>query len=187
MPLSSAVILLYILMVTVLSGLSFRTLLRNLLYLSVALIVPYLFGLVFSICGALFDTGGFSAQSINLPAIALKFGRLILLGHIASIYMYTTPFGRIVGMLNRLLTPVKRCGAPVRDYLKILLCIRKELPNAVKRSRDTVARWRDPTGTVKRRSLKSKIEGMANVIVSQILQSFQEIERIQRLIDETDC
>ncbi|MGE5613706.1 MAG: hypothetical protein ACM3XR_04810, partial [Bacillota bacterium] len=40
---------------------------------------------------------------------------------------------------------------------------------------------------VKRRSLKSKIEGMANVIVSQILQSFQEIERIQRLIDETDC
>ena len=76
---------------------------------------------------------------------------------------------------------------PVRDYLKILLCIRKELPNAVKRSRDTVARWRDPAGTVQRRSLKSKIEGMANVIVSQILQSFQEIERIQRLIDETDC
>ena len=187
MPLSLAVILLYILLVTVFSGLSFRILLRNLLYLSVALIIPYLFGLIFSICDALFEPGGFSARSINFPAIALKFGRLILLGHIASIYMYTTPFGQIVGMLNRLLAPVKRCGVPVRDYLKILICIRTELPNAIKRSRDTVARWRDPAGTVKRRSLKSKIEGMANVIVSQILQSFQEIERIQRLIDETDC
>jgi energy-coupling factor transport system permease protein len=187
MPLSFAVILLYILLITVLSGLSFRILLRILLYLSVALIVPYLFGLIFSICGVLFEPGGFSFGSINFPAIALKFGRLILLGYIGSIYMYTTPFGRIVGMLNRLFTPVKRCGAPVRDYLKILICIRTELPNAIKRSRDTLARWRDPAGTVKRRSLKSKIEGMANVIVSQILQSFQEIERIQRLIDETDC
>ena len=185
--LSLAVILLYILLVTVLSGLSFRILLRNLLYLSVALIVPYLFGLIFSMCGALFDPGGFSFGSINFPAIALKFGRLILLGHIASIYMYTTPFRRIVGMLNRLLTPVKRCGVPVRDYLKILICIRMELPNAIKRGRDTVASWRDPAGTAKRRSPKSKMEGMANIIVSQILQSFQEIERIQKLIDETDC
>ncbi len=187
MPLSFAVILLYILLVTVLSGLSFRILLRNLLYLSVALIIPYLFGLIFSICGALFDPGGFSFGSINFPAVALKFGRLILLGHIGSIYLYTTPFGLIVGMLNRLLTPVKRCGVPVRDYLKILICIRTELPNAIKRSRDTITRWSGPAGTVKRRSLKSKIEGMANVIVSQILQSFQEIERIQRLIVETDC
>ncbi len=186
MPFSFAVILLYVLLVTVLSGLSFRILLRNLLYLSVALIVPYLFGLIFSICGALFVPGSFSLRSIHFPAIALKFGRLILLGHIASIYMYTTPFGQIVGMLNRLLTPVKRCGVPVRDYLKILICIRTELPNAIKRGRDTVARWRDPSGTVKRRSLKSKIEGMADVIVSQILQSFQEIDRIQKLIDETD-
>ncbi len=187
MPLSFTVILLYILLITVLSSLSFRILLRNLLYLTVALIVPYLFGLIFSICGVLFDPGGFSAWNINFPAIALKFGRLILLGHIASIYMYTTPFERIVRMLNRLFTPVKRCGVPVTDYLKILICIRTELPNAIKRGRDTVARWRDPDGTVTRRSLKSKIEGMADVIVSQILQSFQEIERIQRLIDETDC
>jgi energy-coupling factor transport system permease protein len=187
MPFSFAVILLYILLVTVLSSLSFRILLRNLLYLSVALIVPYLFGLIFSICSALFEPGGFSFGNINFPAIALKFGRLILLGHIGSIYMYTTPFGLIVGMLNRLLTPLKRIGAPVSDYLKILICIRTELPNAVKRGRDTVARWRDPDGTVTRWSLKRKIEGMANVIVSQILQSFQEIERIQRLIAETDC
>ena len=186
-PLGFAVILLYILLVTVFSGLSFRILLRNLLYLSVALIVPYLFGFIFSIGGALLNPGGFSVEGIDFPAIALKFGRLILLGHMGSIYMYTTPFGRIVGMLNKLLTPVQRCGAPVRDYLKILICIRAELPNAIKRSRDTVARWRDPAGTVKRRSLKSKIEGMAHIIASQILQSFQEIERIQRLIDETDC
>ena len=186
LPLSLAVILLYILLVTVFSGLSFRVLLRNLLYLSIALIVPYLFGLIFSICGALFDSGRFSFGSIYFPEIALKFGRLILLGHIASIYMYTTPFGRIVGMLNRLLTPVKSFGAPVKDYLKILICIRTELPSAIKRGRATVARWRDPAETVKRRSLKHKIEGMANLIVSQILQSFQEIERIQKLIDETD-
>ncbi len=187
MPLSLAVILLYILLVTFLSGLSFRILLRNLLYLSIALIVPYLFGLIFSICSALFNPGGFSFGSINFPAIVLKFGRLILLGHIGSIYLYSTPFGLIVGMLNRLLTPVKRCGAPVIDYLKILICIRTELPSVIKRSRDTIAQWRDSAGTVKRRSLKSKINGMANVIVSQILQSFQEIERIQKLIDETDC
>jgi energy-coupling factor transport system permease protein len=187
MPLSLAVILLYILLVTVLSRLSFRILLRNLLYLSIALIVPYLFGLIFSICGALLHPGSFSLESIHFQAIALKFGRLILLGHIASIYMYTTPFRRIAGMLNRLLTPVKRCGVPVRDYLKILICIRTELPGAIKRSRDMVTHWRDPVGTVKRWSLKSKIEGMADVIVSQILQSFQEIERIQKLIDETDC
>lgn len=187
MPLSFAVILLYILLVTVISSLSFRILLRNLLYITVALIVPYLFGLIFSICSVLFDPGGFSFGSINFPALALKFSRLILLGHIGSIYLYTTPFGLIAGMLNRLLTPVKMCGVPVGTYLRILICIRTELPNAIKRGRDTVARWRDPAGTVKHRSLKSKIEGMANVIVSQILQSFQEIERIQRLIDETDC
>ncbi len=187
MPLSLAVILLYILLVTVFSGLSFRILFRNLLYLSIALLVPYLFGLIFSICGALFTPGGFSFGSIDFPAVALKFGRLILLGHIAGIYMYTTPFGRIAGMLNRLLAPLQRCGAPVRDFLKILICIRTELPGAIKRGRDTVARWRDPDGTVKRRSLKNVIEGMANIIVSQILQSFQEIERIQKLIDETDC
>ena len=186
-PRGLAVILLYTLLVTVLSGLSFRVLLRNLLYLAVALIVPYLFGLIFAICGALFEPGGFSLGSINFPALALKFGRLILLGHIGSIYLYTTPFGLIVGMLNRLLTPLTRCGAPVRDYLKLLICIRAELPNAVKRSRDMVARWRDPDGTVKPRSLQGKIAGMANVIVAQILQSFQEIERIQKLIEETDC
>ena len=183
---SIGVILIYIFIITVFSGIHMQVLFRNLISYTIMVLVPYLFGYLVSMFFAFLFSNAFFISDNSFKEIAFKFLQLFFIFHIGSLYFYTTPIESVMGMLNKVFSPLKLLGVPISEYINTVMCIVIELPKTITEFGNVLLQQVRLIVKNNSYSFKTNIKQISDVLVSLIVKSFQKIERIEKLIEEGD-
>lgn len=173
----------YLIFATIFTRIKFRTLLISATSYFIIVLFPYFFG--YSVNAFLYWISGneFFASSKNFIEIFLRLFRLFVIWYVSIIYFHTTSIDKVLGLFGIILSPLKRLRIPVDDYLKLIMCIvidlrgkGTEIMNNFKENARKVIGGEDS-------SLKTKIGGAAQFIVSLIVSSFDKINEVQNTIE----
>lgn len=164
----------FILIITLVSGVNPRTLLLSALSYFIIVLIPYLFGLLMSVLFFSFATQGLGAYGIFLRPF-----KLLLLWVVSILYFHSTPMKTGLGLLDKLLTPLKLIGIPVKDYLKILMCIVIELKEIGPELKQSMSHAMHTAVGENTRNLKINVKAMSQIIVILIVNSFEKLNRIE--------
>lgn len=182
---SFGILSVYLLIVTLASRIKPRTLLISAASYGIIVLMPYLFGLLMS---GLFDL--FSAKDLfayqEPYEIFLRLVRLFLLWYISILYFHSTPMKTVLGLLDKLMTPLKIIGVPVTDYLKVVMCIVLELKETapeVKKSLEESMRTAIGGGG---RKIKINIKGISQILVTLIVNSFEKLDKIESFVEKVN-
>lgn len=183
-PWSFALFAAYLALVTLSSKIRPRTLLLSAASYGIVVLFPYFFGLLMSwIFYMLFRNPAFALQSEGYE-IFLKLARLFLIWYISILYFNTTPMKAVIGMTDKLLTPLKWLRVPVGDYLKVIMCIVHELGEIGPELKKSWGENMRKTAAGKsRRVFKLSIKGISSVLVSLIVDSFQKLDKVQAFVE----
>jgi len=180
-------ILIYIFIITVFSGIHVQVFFRNLVSYIIMILVPYLFGYLLSMLFAFLFSNALFISNNSFEKIVFKFLQLFLLFHIGSLYFYTTPIESVMGMLNKIFSPLKLLGVPISEYINTVMCIVIELPNTINQFGNVLLQQVYLIVKNNSYSFKTNIKQISDVLVSLIVKSFQKTERIEKLIEEGDA
>lgn len=182
---SYGVFLVYLLLVTLASGIRYRTLLLSCASYCIIVLIPYLFGMVMN--GFLYYLTKNEAFILQDPyEIVLRLFRLLIIWYISILYFQTTPMETILGLLDKLLFPLKMIKLPVQDFLKVIMCIVMELKGT---GEEVKTRFLDNARSAvggSNAKLKSKINGISQIIVSSLVDSFQKLDNLERFVESVD-
>ena len=179
-------LLTYLLIATVLTRIQLRVIIKNILAYIVIIIFPYVFGLLMA-TGIAGLTGSNLAPSIGSPEeISLRLFKLFILWYVGILYFNSTKIESVLGLFDKLLSPFKRIGVPVSDFLKVIMCVINELrelaPEVKKSFSDKVSgmfgKRKEPS--------KSNIKGISQIISSFIVDSFQRLGRVEEYIEQVE-
>lgn len=184
-PVSYGFFLVYLLMVTLASRIRYRTLLLSAASYFIIVLVPYLFGLLMN--GVIYYLTKNEALIHQEPQeIILRLFKLFIIWYVSILYFHTTPMKTILGLLDQLLFPLKLIKVPVQDYLKITMCIVMELKGA---GEEMKTRFLEHARSViggKNRRLKSKFNGISQIIVSSLVDSFQKLDKLESFVEQVN-
>ncbi len=180
---SFAILSIYLLVVTLISKIKARTLLISAASYSIIVLIPYFFGLLMN--GLFYSFSGnvvFAYQGSY--EIFLRLFRLFIIWYVSILYFHTTPIKTVIGLLDKLFTPLKLVGVPVTDYLKVVMCIVLELKETGSEVTKSLGKsMRSVIGGDKRR-FKLNIKGISQIIVALIVNSFEKIDKIQSFVEK---
>jgi len=92
----------------------------------------------------------------------------------------------VIGLLDKLFTPLKFVGVPVTDYLNVVMCIVLELKETgAEATKGLRARMRSVMGEDERR-FRINVKGISQIIVSLIVNSFEKLDRIQSFVEKVN-
>lgn len=175
----------YLLIVTLVTKIKLKTLLISAASYCVIVLAPYLFGLLMNALFYSFSGNVIFAYQGSYETF-LRLFRLLIIWYVSILYFHTTPMRTVIGLLDKLFTPLKLIGVPVADYLKVVMCIVLELKEtgseAMKRLGDNM---RSVMGGQKRR-FEINIKGISQIIVSLIVNSFEKIDKIQSFVEKVN-
>lgn len=117
----------YLIFVTLISKIKSRTLLISGTSYCIIVMLPYFFGLLMNGLFYSFSHNEMFAYHQGPYEIFLRLFRLLVIWYVSILYFHTTPMKTVIGLLDKLFTPLKLVGVPVADYLKIVMCIVLEL------------------------------------------------------------
>jgi energy-coupling factor transport system permease protein len=177
-------IAIFLLCVTAIARINFGVLVKSILAYGFVIVMPYLFGfLINALIHFLADNGGFVDQH-SLSKVVLKMFQLFLLWYIGSLYLHTTPLKSAIGMLDKFFTPLKALGVPITEYLKVVMCVIKELAGTTQKLKNSLGQNIRSALEKRRWCFKINLKGIANILVSLIVNSFREMERIQDYVEK---
>ena len=182
---SFGILSVYLLLVTLASKIKLRTLLISTASYCIIVLIPYLFGLLMnSLFYLISDNVIFAYQGTY--EIFLRLFRLLVIWYVSILYFHTTPIKIVIGLLDKLFTPLRLMGVPVSDYLKVVMCIVIELKETGTEVTKSLGKsMRSVIGSDKRR-FKINIKGISQIIVSLIVNSFEKIDKIQSFVEKVD-
>jgi energy-coupling factor transport system permease protein len=178
-PVSYGIFLVYLAALTLASRIKFRTLWLSAASYLIIVLIPYFFGILVNALIYLMTKNATLLMQQGWDQIALRLFRLFVIWYVSILYFHTTPMPTILGLLDKLLSPLKLMKVPVEDYLKVVMCIVTELKGTgeemktrfLDRARSVVGE-----GQVK---LRFKINGISQIIVSSLVDSFQKLDRLE--------
>lgn len=174
----------YFLLATFLFGIRFSEMKKSMAAYIIFILVPYGFGLLIAIL-----VSGISGSDpvviYSYQGVTLRMLRLFLLWYATSLYFHSTPTEDVIGVFERLLSPLKRIGVPVSDSLKIVMCVTKELKNLAPNVQKSFTESMEQIS--KNASLKSKITAISYMLVSFIVNSFQRLEDVEDYVRQVDA
>ncbi len=180
--LSFGIFMVYLFIVTLASGIRYRTLLLSAASYFIIVLIPYLFGILMN---ALFyyltKNEAFIIQS-GAQEIFLRLFRLFIIWYVSILYFHTTPMKTILGLLDKLFFPLKLLKVPVQDYLKVVMCIVMELKGAGEEMKTRFINHARSLIGGNRNKLKSKFDGISQIIVSSLVESFRKLDEIEGLV-----
>lgn len=183
---SLLLVFLYLVLATVSLGSNFRFLLNNMVSYGIIFLLPYFLGLFLSVFfGYLFSNTQYVSDLV-LKETLLRMVRIFFVWYIGSLYICSTPFKSILGMLKKVFSPLNSLGVPISKYLTIIMCIIIQLTESVSEFKNNTV---DQARTIiKNKSMcfKTKINGISNLLVGFIVNSLQKTEEVQKLVDQTD-
>lgn len=183
-PASFIVIMLFLVVTTWLARVNGRTMLVSAASYGMIVVMPYLLGIAMNELLYLVTVNPVFVYRQGIQPVVLKLVRLFLIWYISVFYFQITPIETVIGMADRMLSPLKRLGVPIEEYLKVTMCVVIELrkmPSEVKRNLGL--RMRRAVGK-NRWDIKAKIKGVADILVTLIVDSFQKLGRIQSFVEE---
>lgn len=185
-PMSYGLFLAYLLLVTLASRIQYKTLILSAASYGIIVLIPYLFGILMN--GLLYLLTKNEVFLLHNPLdIVLRLFRLLIIWYVSILYFQTTPMKTILGMLDKLFLPLKLIKLPVRDYLKVVMCIVMELKGTGEEMKTSfLDHARSVIGGGKS-SLKAKINGLAQIIVTLLVDSFQKLDKVESLVEKTSA
>ncbi len=184
---SFIIISIYLLIVTFVLRIKLRTLLISAASYCVIVLIPYLFGLLIN--GLIYSVTNneLFAYSQSSYEIFLRLFRLFLIWYVSILYFHTTPMKTVIGLLDKLLFPLKLIGVPVKDYLKVVMCIVLDLKGTgVEMKNKFLESARSTIGGTKGK-FRINIKGISQIIVSLIVNSFEKIDKIQSFVEAVNA
>lgn len=175
-----AIIVVYLILVTTISGIKSNALLISAASYAIIVLIPFFFGLIVNqLLYSLTDNQLFTFQQSSTE-IFLRLFRLFVIWYVSILYFHTTPTKAVIGMLDKLLFPLKLIGVPIKDYLKVVMCIVLELKEKGTESKNKfVERLRSgETG----RKISINIKGLSQIIISLLVNSFENLDRIEDFV-----
>lgn len=176
----------YLLIATFATRIKFRTLLISATSYFIIVLIPYLFGYLMSELLYLFTNNELFAYNEGSYEVFLRLFRLFVIWYVSILYFHTTPTKTVIGLMDKLLFPLTLIGVPIKDYLKIVMCIVVELKGKgteIKNSFIDSARSAIGGNKIE---LKSKIKGISHIIVSLLINSFEKINEIQSVVENVN-
>ena len=169
----------FLVFLTLLSKIKPRTLLLGAFSYVIIVIIPYLFGFWID---SLFSL---SSEQIVFHEAFLRLFRLFIIWYVSILYFHTTPTETVVGLLDKLLTPLKLVGIPVQDFLKVIMCIIIELRETGTDAKKSLGESMHSVIGNGTRRFRINLNAISQIIVSLIINSFIKIDRIQSFVEKT--
>ena len=183
---SFGILAVYLLVVTLVSKIKSQTLLISGASYAIVVLIPYLFGLLMNSLFTTFSGNELFGYHQGPYEIFLSLFRLFIIWYVSILYFHTTSIKTVIGLLDKLLAPLKLVGVPVEEYLKVVMCIILELT-------ETGAEVKKSLGESMRSVIggsiwkfKMNIKGISQIIVSLIVNSFEKIDKIQNFVENVN-
>jgi energy-coupling factor transport system permease protein len=182
MPVSFGILGIYLLVITVVLKVRARTLLISAASYGIIVLIPYFFGLLMNYLFFSFTHNEIFAFQGSYD-VFLRLFRLFVIWYVSILYFHSTPMEIVIGLLDKLFTPLKLIGVPVADYLKVMMCIVIELKESGTEAKKSLGEsMRSAMAGSKK--FRLNIKGIAQIIVSLIVNSFEKIDKIQCFVEE---
>lgn len=183
---SFGIIGVYLLIVTLVLRIKFRTLLLSAASYCIIVLIPYLFGLLMN--GIIYSVTNneLFVYSQGPYEIFLRLFRLFLIWYVSILYFHTTPMKTVIGLLDKLFFPLKLIGVPVKDYLKVVMCIVLDLKGTGAEMKKRFLESARPNIGGAKGKFRINIKGISQIIVSLIVNSFEKIDKIQSFVEKVN-
>ncbi len=183
---SFGVLSVYLVLVTLILGIKLRTLLISAASYCVIVLFPYFFGLLMNGLFYSLSKNDLFAYHQGPYEIFLNLFRLFIIWYVSILYFHTTPMKTVIGLLDKLFTPLKLVGVPVTDYLKVVMCIVLELKETGYEVTKSLGESMRSMMEGSRWKLKINIKGISQIIVSLIVNSFEKLDRIESFVEKVN-
>lgn len=179
---SFGILAVYLLIVTLVSKIKLRILIISAASYCIIVLLPYFFGLLMN--SLLYSFSDIHLSDQGSYEIILRLFRLLVIWYVSILYFHTTSMKTVIGLVDKLFTPLKLVGVPVKDYLNIVMCIVLELKETGSEVTKSLGeRMRSVMGENKKR-FKINIKGISQIIVSLIVDSFEKLDKIERFVEK---
>lgn len=168
--------------ISLISGIRSKTLLKNVVAYVVIIILPLLFGVIVQVLIGLF-TGNEMVQVTAYQDLFYRILRLFLLWYVTSLYIMTTPIEPFLGLLDRILTPLKLLKIPVSGFLSTIRYVMMLLTEMGGRFIESYKELFSSYKSKNRRGFRNLIKDMAQVLVSLIAASLADTDQVQEMIE----
>lgn len=185
-PASLGILVGCLLIVTLAVRIKLRTLVLSTASYCIVVLIPYFFGLLLNSLFLSFVNYDSVANHQVQYEIFLRLFRLFIIWYVSILYFQTTPMKTLIGLLDKFLTPLKLTGVPVADYLKVVMCIVIELKETGFEIKKSLEESMRSVAGGTRCKLKTIIKGIAQIIVSMIVSSFEKLEKIQSFVEKVN-
>lgn len=183
---SFGILSVYLIFVTVVSRIKLRTLLMSGASYCIIVMIPYLFGLLMNWLFYAFSNNDVFAFHQGPYEVFLRLFRLLVIWYVSILYFHTTPMKSVIGLLDKLFTPLKLVGVPVADYLKVVMCVVLELKETGSEMQKSLGEsMRSAMGDT-RWKFKINTKGISQIIVSLIVNSFEKIDKIESFVEKVN-
>ncbi|NMA68114.1 MAG: energy-coupling factor transporter transmembrane protein EcfT [Desulfitobacterium sp.] len=172
----------YLLLITFVLKVNFRTLLISGISFSIIVLLPYFFGLSLNALLYYFTQNEIFAFH-GYWAIFNRILKLFVIWYLSILYFHTTPMTSFLGLLDKTTAPLKKIGLSIENYLKVIMCIvilLKAMGNELKENLGQ--KMRGVMGEKKGR-FSINVKGIAQLIVNLILDSFRNLDTIEEYVD----
>lgn len=162
-----------------------REMIKSMIAYLIIIIVPYMFGLLMAAIVSAVSGTDMSMVYGSYQDVALRLVQLFLLWYATSLFFFSTPTEEIVGVFDRVFTPLKRLGVPVNDFLKVIMCVVNELKQlgpGVKKSFTT-----SMTKLSEKSKWRTKIKVISDILVAFIVDSFKRLDEVEEYVNRIDA
>lgn len=174
----------YLLVATYLTRIKFSVIIKNIAAYILIIILPYTFGLLMAVGVAKITGNEMIALYNSINEVVIRLFQLFLLWYAGILYFNSTKIESVLGVFDKLLSPLKRIGVPVSDFLKVIMCVIKELKELgpeVKKS------FSESASVIfgKGQSLSTgKLKAISQLLVAFIVNSFERIGKVEEYVKQ---
>ncbi|WP_025248669.1 hypothetical protein [Desulfitobacterium metallireducens] len=183
---SFGVLTIYLGIMTLASKIKPKTLLISATSYAIIVLIPYLFGLLMNTLIYSLSNNALFANQQGTYESFLRLFRLFIIWYVSILYFHSTPIKTVLGMLDKLLKPLKLLGVPVEDYLKVVMCVVIELKSMGVEVKNSLGESMRSVMGEGGRWFKINVKGIAQIIVSLIVDSFGKLEKIESFVEKVN-
>ncbi|WP_318508691.1 hypothetical protein [Bacillus sp. T3] len=132
---------------------------------------------------AIFKNDIFSFQQ-DYVEIFLRLYQLLMIWYLSILYFNTTDMKTMLGLFDKLLTPLKFLGVPISDYIKIVMCVMQELAEIGSEVKKSYRERMRPLVRKDKWKYNINIKGISQIIVSLIVNSFDKLDKIEGYVEK---
>lgn len=182
-PLSFLVFFSFFGLISLISGIPPKALLKNVVAYLVIIILPLLFGVGVQALIGLFG-GSEMVEANAYQDLFYRILRLFLLWYVTSLYIMTTPVEPFLGLLDKILTPLKLLKVPVSDFLNTIRFVMALLTDMGGRFIDSYKELFSSYKNKNKRGVSNLVKDVVHVLVNLITDSLADTDQVQEMIEQ---